>query len=144
MPEPTRFLSALLAQPPAAERKLARYTVWNGVLYLVIGLTMAVSPAGLLSMINGRPIEDQGMVRLLGVLVGVIGWFYVMGGRTGATSFGLATVVDRAAIPLLLGALVLTDQVSLQLVGPFAVLDPLLALGAFLLWRSERSAEDAR
>jgi len=51
------------------------------------------------------------------MVVVVVGWFYVMGGRTRAHSFCLATVVDRLLIP--------------------AFLDPLLALGAYAIWRRE-------
>jgi hypothetical protein len=60
-----------------------------------------------------------------------------MGGRTGAASFGLATVADRALVPVFLLPLLALGEAPASLVLPFAILDPALALGAFLIWRAE-------
>ena len=51
---------------------------------------------------------------------------------------GSPTVVDRALVPLFLIPLAVTGAVDPHLALPFAVLDPLLAFGAFLLWRRQR------
>lgn len=138
MSTPPSFFAALSATPDTPASKLSRYTMWNGVLYLLLGGALFVLPGGVHQAIMGVAADQVGNVRLVGMCVGIIGWFYVMGARTGATSFGLATVVDRAAVPFLLGALVVAGEVTLQQVIAFAVLDPLLALGAFLIWRAER------
>jgi hypothetical protein len=66
-----------------------------------------------------------------------------MGGRTRADSFALATVADRLLIPFLLLPLWRLDLVAPGMVLPFVVLDPLLGLGAYAIWRSERRDRSA-
>ena len=131
MPASKRFFATLAALPAGGLSPLSRYTVANGVLYMVLGAAMLLGPRSVLGLVLAEP----GSARLLGMMLTIIGWFYVMGGRTGADSFALATVVDRALVPVVLGGLVLTGQVAAGEVAAFAVLDPLLALGAYLLWR---------
>ena len=80
------------------------------------------------------------MVRTLGVTVAIIGWLYIAGGRTGSTSFGLATVIDRLLLPFLLVPLALLGMAPLGLIQPLSVLDPVLGVAACLIWRSERVA----
>ncbi|MEZ4316532.1 MAG: hypothetical protein R3F61_03480 [Myxococcota bacterium] len=135
---PPGFVEALLAVPDVPLSRLARYTFWNGVFYMGLGSAMFFAPASVWSAALATPADQVGTGRLLGMSVGVIGWFYAMGARTGATSFGLATVVDRALVPFLLGGLVLTGQVGVQQVAGLGIVDPLLAVGAFLLWRADR------
>lgn len=134
------FMNALLARGPAT--RLSRYTVWNGVLYLGLGAQLYVWPGAAQVLFMAPPFQagEAGLVRLTGVTLAVVGWFYVMGGRTGAESFGLSTLVDRFALPFLLLPLVFFAGVDPHLAVPFAVLDPLLALGALLIWRKERAA----
>jgi len=140
MSTPKSFFATLLERPEPLS-PLARYTCYNGVLYMALGAGMYLGPPSILSVVTGTAPEALGSVRLSGMSMGIIGWFYFMGGRTGRDSFGLSTVVDRAAVPFLLGALVLTGQVPLQLVAGVAVLDPLLAVGAYLIWRRSTRAE---
>jgi len=60
-----------------------------------------------------------------------------MGGRTRADSFGLSTVVDRLLVPVVLVPLWLLGTAPPGIVLPFAILDPLLGIGAYLIWRRE-------
>lgn len=137
------FFQSLLAAPP--QTPLSRYTTWNGVLYLGLGLSLFAWPGAAQALFFAEPFEagEEGMVRVIGFSVMVIGWFYVMGGRTAATSFGLATVADRFVVPFFLLPLALTGAVDPHLVVPFAVLDPALAVGAFLIWRRQGVATSA-
>lgn len=133
------FLSELTHAPPLS--RLSRYIVANGVLYGVLGTSMLLLPGDWLAtalLLDGWQGQEEGLVRLLGFVLVVVGWFYVMGGRTGASSFALSTVVDRALVPLVMAGLWATGQVTAGLVIGVAVLDPLMGLGAYLLWRSER------
>lgn len=128
---------------PAYLSLLARYTVANGVFYLATGLVLffAAAPiAQLVSAVEGFPLHDVGLVRVAGMAVAIIGWFYIAGGRTGATSFGLATVADRALVPLFLVPVWWLGEAPALLTLPFAVLDPILALGAIALWINEGPA----
>ena len=127
-----RFLIDLWKRP-AKLSPLAMYIVSNGLLYGFMGLGLYAAPASILKMLTG-PSGDVGTLRVMGMMLGFIGWFYVMGGRTGATSFALSTVVDRLSILVFLGALVALGDVQLHMVAPFMILDPLLAVGALWLW----------
>ncbi len=131
------FLKELLAKGPATP--LSRYIVMNGVLYVVFGVIVLAWPRVTYLMGADDFLPGQsGLVRVLGFVMTVIGWFYIMGGRTGATSFGLASVVDRAIVPFALCGLALSGAVDWGLILGFAILDPVLALGAYLIWRRTR------
>jgi len=121
---------------------LARYTTWNGAFYVANGLLLYAWPGAAQALLFAEPFEagEAGLVRLMGFMLAVVGWFYAMGGRTGADSFGLATVVDRALVPLFLLPLALTGAVDPHVAVPFAVLDPVLGLGAFLIWKRQAAA----
>ncbi len=137
------FFRALWATPPEGLSPLSRYIVANGVLYLVLGLGMyfGASPLiGLVAALEGSQLTDVGLVRVCGMAVAFIGWFYVMGGRTGAASFGLATVVDRLLLPAFLLPLWLLGELPASLALSFCALDPALALVALWLWRRDRTS----
>lgn len=127
------------AGPPSA---LSRYIFWNGVLYLAVGVALYLAPDLVRRLLFMAPFSghEEGYMRVLGVAVAVIGWFYMFGARTRADSFALATVADRIAVPVLLLPLYFTGQIEAGLIFAFALLDPLLALGAYLIWRREREA----
>ena len=131
------FFQELLESPPPT--RLSRYTEWNGAFYLVFGVVTYVWP-GVLQVLGAAPFQgsEQGLVRLTGFTLIVIGWFYVMGARTRANSFGLATVADRFVVPFFLLPLGLTGAVDPHIVVPFAIIDPLLAIGAIMIWRSKK------
>ena len=132
------FFQALWATPPEGLSPLSRYIVANGLLYMVMGLGLYAGAGPLIEIIaavEGTQLTDVGMVRVCGMAVLFIGWFYVMGGRTGAASFGLATVVDRLLLPAFLLPLWLLGELPASMALSFCALDPALALGALWLWR---------
>ena len=134
----TRFVRALLDAPAATP--LGRYTQANGVLYAVMGLALFSFPQ-LFQSIGADDFEagERGLVRTLAFVLIVIGWFYVMGGRTAADSFGLSTVVDRVIIvPAFLVPLAASGAVDPAIVLPIAILDPVLGLGALAVWLRTR------
>ncbi len=137
----TSWIRVMLSRPETLT-PLARYTQYNGLFYVAVGLLMFIIP-GAMEMVPGvTPFEGQeeGLVRTVGFAVAVIGWFYIFGGRTNADSFGLSTVGDRLLVPFLLVPLGLTGAVDGMLVYPFAVLDPVLGVGALLIWRHQSKA----
>ena len=130
------FLTALLHRGPRSS--LSRYTEANGILYFVMGVALATVPvplAGLLGieLVGGEP----GYVRLMGLTLSVVGYFYWFGGRTGAESFGLSTLVDRFVLPFVLFPMAFAGLIDLEIALTFGILDPLLALGAWMIWRRE-------
>lgn len=132
----------MLETPAGSPGALARYTFWNGVMYLVVGGALYLTPDIARKLFFMAPFAglEEGYMRMLGVTVAIIGWFYVFGARTRADSFALSTVADRIAVPALLLPLYFTGQMAAGPVFAFALLDPLLALGAYLIWRRQRKA----
>ena len=138
------FFSQLMARPEAPQTRLSRYTERCGVVYISLGLAAFCAPALLVTLGWSAPFEGQeeGLIRLMGFLLIVVGYFYIFGGRTHQTAFGLSTVVDRLLVPFGLGFIYLVSEIELMLVLPMAALDPLLGLGAYVCWR--RDEADAR
>jgi hypothetical protein len=142
MEDSRSFWSALWRQPAGPHSLLSRYTVANGLLYLAIGSALYLLPAPVLIrlfFLDHLTGYEEGLARVVGVTVAIIGWFYVMGGRTRTDSFALGTVVDRLLLPVVLVPLSLRGLAPPGMVLPFAILDPLLAIVAYVIWRRERA-----
>jgi hypothetical protein len=141
MSDPRSFWSVLWSQPPGPHSRLTRYVVANGFLYMAIGAGIYLLPASVLVQVfflpSLSPLEE-GLLRACGMVVVVVGWFYVIGGRARADSFCLATVVDRLLVPVFLVPLWFMGLGPPGLVFPFAILDPVLALGAYAIWRRQQ------
>ncbi len=133
------FFSSMLNRP-GPSTPLSKFTERCGLLYLVLGASIFAWP-GQFQLVGVAPFQGQeeGLARIIGFTVIVVGWFYVMGGRTGATSFGLATVLDRLLVPLFLIPLGVLGQVAWPIALPFAILDPALGLVAFIIWRRTKA-----
>jgi hypothetical protein len=131
------FFRDLLALPPEGLGTLHRFIVSNGALYLVLGFGLLAFPLVLPVELAGAPPDGAGMVQMQGLLLAIIGWFYVMGGRTGTDSFALATVVDRVLVPFVIVPLVVFAGAPWSALA-FALLDPALAAIALALWARER------
>jgi hypothetical protein len=131
--------SDLLAQP-AALTPASRYTVLNGVGYLAGGALLIIWP-GITQALFRDPTfagQEEALMRVIGLTVVVIGWFYVFGGRSGARQVVAASIIDRLLfVPLVLVPLALTG-VFPHLLLSFTILDVSLALGAWTLIRRER------
>lgn len=131
-----RWLSVLFAPAAAPLSPLSRYTRANGWFYLLTGATFYVAP-GLCAFIPGMApfvgFED-GLVRALGMTLAIIGWFYLVGARENSERVGLATVLDRIFVPVLLLPLVYLGKLQAPLGITFSILDPLLGFGAFVVW----------
>lgn len=130
------MFKVLWSRPPGPMPALSRYTAWNGALYLAIGAFFYLFPRVPSAMLGQPPPSDAEapLMRVVGMAVGLIGWFYVMGARTHAPSFGLATVADRLLVPFLLLPLWWFAGLDAALALPFAILDPALGLGAWWVW----------
>jgi hypothetical protein len=76
--------------------------------------------------------HEAALIRVIGMTVAVIGWLYLFGGRSGARQFVAASVIDRLALPAVLVPLAMAG-VFPHLLATFAILDPSLAIGAWVL-----------
>jgi hypothetical protein len=107
----------------------------DGLIYLAAGALLIVWPgmAQTVFMEAAFVGHGEGRIRMVGLTVVVIGWLYVFGGRSHARQFVAASVVDRLVfVPGVLVPLA-TAGVFPRLLVTFAALDPILAIGAWVL-----------
>ena len=131
----------LLFSAPPPHTPLTRYTAWNGLLYLLLGATFYAWPGSAQTLLGAPPFQggEAGLVRALGVTIALIGYLCFFGGRTGQDRFGVATILDRLVVPVLLLPPVFAGQLAPQLGVPFAILDPLLGVGAWIVFARSKS-----
>ncbi len=133
------YFQALL-KDPGPHTPLSRYTFFNGVFYLVFGLSLYAWP-GQMQLSFGIPpyvASEEGMVRVIGVITAVVGWFYVWGSRTRSDVFGLSTVADRLLIPFFIVPLGLSGMLPMPVAIAMSSFDPVLGVGAYIVWRRSR------
>ena len=77
--------------------------------------------------------KEEGLFRALGMALGVIGWLYLFGGRSGGRQFVAAGVLDRwMLVPGVLVSLAIAGVFPHTFLA-FALLDVSLAIGAWML-----------
>ena len=86
-----------LGHKPAGLTVASKYTVLNGVGYLVVGAILIVWPrvTQTLFMEPAFVGHEEALMRVIGLTIVVIGWLYLFGGRSGARQFVAASVIDR-------------------------------------------------
>ena len=84
--------------------------------------------------------DEQGLVRVIGLTVAVIGWFYLFGGRSGARQIVAASVVNRLTfVPAVLLPLALFGVFPhLLLTFAFSTRRLLSVRGCFSIERRDR------
>jgi hypothetical protein len=113
----------------------SKFTVLNGVLYMSIGVLFLIWPGALQTLTFAREfVGDEGdLIRIIGLTLAIIGWFYFFGGRSGGKQIVAASVLDRVIlVPLVLIPLAISGVFPV-LLWTFAVLDPVLGLVAWYL-----------
>jgi hypothetical protein len=128
------LIKVLLEKPPSMSAG-SKYTVMNGVVYLGCGALLIAWPGVTQTIFMDRAFvgHEEALIRVMGMTVAVIGWLYLFGGRSGARQIIAASVVDRLVlVPAVLVPLAIAG-VFPHLLITFAILDPLLGIGAWLL-----------
>jgi len=128
-------LLSALKESPAPLNQASRFTWMCGAFYMATGALVLAWP-GMAQALMGDPAyvgHEAGLVRVLGLCVLVIGWLYFFGGRSGGRQFVAATVIDRIVlVPLVLVPMAMAGVIPHTLLM-FAVVDPALAVIAWLL-----------
>ena len=109
-----------------------------GVYLLLNAAGLLFSPNILLSLF-GLPGTSEPWIRMLGLVVGEIGFYFVFAARKGITAFYPATVVARYAAALVFAGLVVTGAGPWQLLI-FAAVDLLAAAWTQLAIRRDAAA----
>jgi hypothetical protein len=129
------LIKALLEKPPSLTTA-SKYTVVNGFIYLAVGFLLIIWPGATQMLFRdpGFVGHEEGLMRVIGLTVVVIGWLYVFGGRSGARQTVAASIIDRLIfVPAVLIPVAMAG-VFPHLLLTFAALDVLLAIGAWLLF----------
>jgi hypothetical protein len=136
---PSRDTSASPGKKPPSFTAASKYTVLNGVGYLVAGAILIVWP-GVTQALFREPAfagHEEALIRVIGLTVVVIGWLYLFGGRSGTRQFVVASIIDRLVfVPLVLVPIAIAG-VFPRLFLTFTIVDVLLAIGALILLARE-------
>jgi hypothetical protein len=126
-----------LLEKPSSLSTASPYTVWNGVIYLGVGVLLIVWPGVTQTLLTERAFvgSEQGLIRVLGLAVVVIGWLYLFGGLSGGRQVVAASVIDRMIFVPVVAVPLAIAGVFAHLLVLFTVLDVTLAIGARLLLR---------
>ncbi len=128
------LIKDLLEKPPNLSIA-SKYTALNGVVYLGTGALFIAWPGVTQTLFMDAAFvgHEGGLMRMIGLTLAVIGWLYLFGGRSGARQIVAASVVDRLVfVPVVLVPLAMAG-VFPHLLVTLAILDPLLAVGAWVL-----------
>ncbi|MCX8254037.1 hypothetical protein RHAL1_03932 [Beijerinckiaceae bacterium RH AL1] len=128
-------LSSELFARPADLSPASRFTTMNGMVYLVSGLAFLAWPNLIQIVFRDAPFEghEAALFRLLGMLLAIVGWLYIFGGLAGTRQFVWATIVDRVTIVPAVLVVMAINGIFPHLSIFFAVVDPAMAIGAYLL-----------
>ena len=120
-----------------------RFLFLQGIFYCILGGMFAFMPStSAMLVLAFLDDAEAAMLRLTGVAVFVIGYFYIQGARSNSPTFVAETCFDRLVlVPPLLLLMILYSRFMLCLA--FLLLDPLLALLTALRFDQEKLAKGA-
>jgi hypothetical protein len=130
------FISDLLERP-ANPSRASRWTVMNGYVYLSLAALFIVWPGAVQTVFRDQPFvgREEALFRVIGLTIGVIGWLYLFGGRSGGRQIGPASIVDRWTLVPAVAVPVAFSGAFPHAILAFVLLDASLALGAWIIWR---------
>ncbi len=133
-------LIADLKESPPTLATSSKFTSLNGIIYMGAGALFMIWPGAVQTIFLDPDFvgREAALVRLVGMTLAIIGWFYLFGGRSGGRQVVAASVLDRIIlVPLVLIPLAMAG-VFPHLLFTFAILDPLLGLIAWYILAKEK------
>ena len=106
-----------------------------GVYVLAVGIGLLAAPNLLLGTM-GLSATEEPWIRSVGVLLSLLGFYYIQAGRAGLTEFIRLSVYGRAAVPVLYLALIALGLVPVAVLS-FGAADLLGAVWTARALRSE-------
>lgn len=131
---------AALKESPAALSPASRFTWMCGAFYMAAGALVMAWPGAAQALMRDPDFvgHEEGLMRVLGMCLLVIGWLYFFGGRSGGRQVVAATIIDRIVlVPLVLVPTALAG-VFPHMMLLFAVTDPVLAIACWFLLSRRR------
>ncbi|MEM9819301.1 MAG: hypothetical protein AAF827_23270 [Cyanobacteria bacterium P01_D01_bin.6] len=119
----------------------AKFTALNGIIYLSVGILLMSWPKAVQTLLLDSEFvgREAALIRVVGMAVAIIGWFYFFGGRSGSRQIVAASVLNRIVlVPLVLVPLAMAG-VFPHLLLMFAILDPVLGFVAWYLLHQEKA-----
>jgi hypothetical protein len=107
-----------------------------GIYLLVLAVGLVLTPNALLALF-GMPSTEEVWIRVLGLLVGIVGAYYLIMAARSLAPLYMPTVVARVVAFVLLGAFALL-QIGPPQLALFGVIDLLGALWTWSALRAER------
>jgi hypothetical protein len=98
-------LLKMTLEKPADLTTASKYTAFNGFVYCGLGLGLILWPGVIQTVFRERAFvgDEQGLFRVIGFAVLLIGYYLVIGGRSGSRQATAASVIDRwTIVPLVL------------------------------------------
>jgi hypothetical protein len=132
-------LVTIALEKPTILTKASKYTVFNGYVYLGLGVALILWPGAIQTLLRERPFvgDEQGLFRALGMAVALIGYYLVIGGRAGSRQATAASVIDRlTVVPLVLLPLAIAGVFSRFMIA-VVIVDFCLATSTWMVLRSE-------
>jgi hypothetical protein len=133
-------LLADLLEAPSSLSTASKFTSACGAFYMASGLMLLAWPGAVQVLFLDPPFEarEEALVRVLGMVLAIVGWFYIFGGRSGGRQFVASTVLDRLVLVPLVLVPTAAAGVFPHIMLTFAVLDPVLALVTWRLLARDR------
>jgi hypothetical protein len=121
----------------------SKYTVFNGLVYVGLGALLIFWPGAIQTLLKERAFvgDEQGIFRLVGMTVAIIGYYLVFGGRAASRQATAASVIDRLTlVPLVLIPLAIAGVFPRFLLAVLSV-DVCLAISTWVLLRQVEKTE---
>jgi hypothetical protein len=122
-------------EKPLSSTTASKYTVFNGFVYFGLGVLLILWPGAIQTLLGERPFvgDEEGLMRVIGMAVAIIGYYLVVGGRAGSRQTTAASVIDRLTIvPVVLLPLAIAGVFPRLLVA-IVIVDICLAISTWVL-----------
>lgn len=132
-------LVTMALEKPTRLTTASKYTVFNGIVYLGLGVTLILWPGAIQTLFRERAFvgDEPGLFRALGMAVSLIGYYLVIGGRASSRQATAASVIDRlTVVPLVLLPLAIAG-VFPRFMITVVIVDACLAISTWALLRAK-------
>ena len=139
------LISTVLEKPPTLTTA-SKYTVFNGFVYLGLGAGLILWPGLIQTVFRERAFvgDEQGLMRVIGFAVLLVGYYLWIGGRSGSRQAAAASVIDRwTVVPLVLLPIALSGVFPRFLIT-VVVVDFCLATSTWMILRADAGRGSSR